>query len=442
MPSLVRCAVATLLAGLVSLSAPQLRAEPQRTDGSAVEEDPSWSLGVLGKQASLLQAQWHKTGEVIRLRPRLLRQGTNLPIVVPPRWLDERVDSCVTLAVLGTQNVSFLLLFDFEDGEKERAWPVASSAGLAQITRCGQQKGVLRGLVAKMRSRRGVVEFVVATSKRPPRSARDLIAGRDAGPSQASAQVGRRPESAPLANRIRDLRARIQRTSVQALRLNELPADSDGRGSAVIRLDEGCHRLHILAPENEQIPPDIDARLSTLSEGAEVEKDEEQSGDAGLSHCVGSDERIRLEFSGASPGTAVTVLHAEWSLPEGIPRAWGAIARAHLSRAIFRTEMSMIDQRPLFSRLGVRGETTLLVATEPGACYQIIVAPIRGDAERISLISGAPVHRRSAHGLSGKGTSLSFCSETDRVPLKIEAAGEGLAWILGVWQRTDGAQLP
>lgn len=410
---------------------------------SELPSPDSWSTGALGGQAKQLRERWDQLGQSYRTRPRLVERGESSRLILPPRLLDAAQDDCVTVAVLGTQNLSFLLVFDRNNPGAEAAWPVPSSAGLAQVTRCGPRKSVLRKLHLTMRSRRGILETVVLRSKRPPPLASEFLTGRDAGPSLPTPHIGPPPALAPLAERMKSRRRDAQIRGARAQQQSGVPADSSGRGGMLLHLSVGCHRLDLMAPQDLESPADIDARLFTLTTGTLIASDDEVSGQASIRHCVGRDERLRIEYTGAKPNTEVLLLHSEWDLPEGIPRAWGAVARARLSQTLWKESLPQLALRPTFSSMGVRGTTSFSIETDPLACYQVAVAPIRGEVETMSLQVGVASDRRTAQSLSpNMGTSLSFCARgAERVPLVQWATGSGLSWILGIWQiaETEGS---
>lgn len=427
-------------------------ADPSNLDGRIVREawiaeltsPASWSTGELGSQAKRLTERWDELGQSYRTRPRFVEQGESSLLILPPRLLNLTQDDCVTVAVLGTQNLSFMLVFDRSNPGAEAAWPVPSSAGLAQVTRCGRHKAALRQLQLKMRSRRGILESVVVRSKGPPPLASEVLSGRDAGPSLATPHIGPPPDLAPLADRVQHRRQDAAQHGARAQRQSGVPTDSTGRGGMLLHLSVGCHRLDFMAPQDALSPADVDAQLFNLATGALITSDEEPSGQASLRHCVGRDERLRIEVSGAKPNTELVLLHAEWDLPEGIPRAWGAIARARLSQAVWKEALPQLASRPTFSSMGVRGSTSFAIETDPHACYQVAVAPIRGEVETMRLEVGVASDRRTAQSrASGAGTTLSFCARgREQVPLVHWASGSGLSWILGIWQiaEEEGAQ--
>lgn len=399
-------------------------------------ENSSWDRGPLGSQAAKLQALYAKDGKALRLAPRLYEQTDASPVAIDPRLLDPSREDCLTVVALGSPNIAFLLLF--EDAESEparRAWPIPSAAGVAEVTRCGARKVLLQQLALKMRSRRGVVETLIVQSNLPPSPVAELLPGRNPGPSIPSPQVGRRPWLGPLRTRLAQSIRRTEEQGGRALPPSGLPADETGRGSTVIHLAAGCHRLQLLAESDPEAPPDLDARLYTLTRGEELAVDEEHSGQVLLEHCVGRPDRVHLDFSGARPRSEVTLLQSTWDLPSGIPVDWGPFSRARLARSLFDDGLPALDEGPHFASLGVRGATRAVFAVDPDGCYQAAIATIRGDAQslRLSALVGSDRFESSARpGLPG--TTVTFCAHgRDAAELEVIVMGSGLAWITGVW---------
>jgi hypothetical protein len=218
--------------------------------------------------------------------------------------------------------------------------------------------------------------------------------------------------------------------------------DVTGRGTAVLHLVEGCHRIFLMAESDPEAPPDLDASLYQLTSGEELTTDEEHSGQVTLSHCVGRAERVRLDFAGARPHGEVTVLQARWDIPEGLPISWGPHSRARLAQTVFGDDLPALPQPPVFAALGVRGLTTVRIETDPDACYVAVLSTIRGDATNMSLgvtIAGA-VHDASLDR-GAPGVTTSFCSRgNDQVSVDVQVLGTGLAWIMGMWPLSGEAQ--
>lgn len=427
---------------ILVLSTPALAQEPstspvQEFGLRGTEEPRVWNQGTLGAQASRLEAARASVGDVTRFRPRMLEQGRTQPIFVPQNMLEPRTPGCVTVSAISTTNVAFLLAFDEQEADPaRRAWPVPSAAGVAEITRCGARKPLLSSLVAKMRSRRGVLEVLLTVSEHPPASAIEALPERNAGAALTSPHVGKRPRLAPLQARVDRQLLRWRQAEVERVRRSVEDAGATGAKSVILHLEAGCHDVRVLGESDNDSPVDLDARLYSLVTDEVIDSDEEHSGQARVVHCVGRGARFRLDFSGARPGSEVTVLQGRWELPAGIPLNWGPHARSQLALSIFGDGFSPIERAPMSSSLGVRGVTSQRVQLDPTACYLVAVASIRGTVQHLAFgayVGGRPLQSKGA--LHGSGASLEFCTQgAGEVELETQATGSGLAWILGVWQ--------
>lgn len=421
------------------VSASALRAASANDSPSSRALSPEiptvWNVGALGKQAALLMKAYGRIGVVRRLPPELVAQDETFPLVLPQRLLDPSTPSCVTVSALSAPNISFLLLFRQSEEDPSRlAWPIPSAAGAAEVTRCGARKSLLKGLALKLRSRRGVVEFLVVHSENPPPQVSELLPSRNPGPSLPSPQVGRRPWLAPLKDRLALLIQSRRAEGAESVNESALTSDDAGRGSTVVHLPVGCHRLEILAESNPEAPPDVDGKLFTLAQGIQIASDEQHRGQVSLEHCVGRAERFRLDYSGAVPHSEVVLLHSSWAIPESFPPDWGSLARARLAQVAFGAGLRDYVAPPVFSSLGVRGTTHLTIPTDPAGCYIANVAPIRGEVTSMALGARAAAVTSEAHSLDGDGVSLAFCARgQETVFLETQALGVGVAWILGVW---------
>lgn len=437
----VRC-LAVLVALLLLPSLASAGTERSSDEGGPAGETPksreaTWNQGPLGRQAKRLQDLYADLGSVERHRPRLLDQTDAFPIVLDPRQLNPASEDCLTVTVLGSPNLSFLMLFQDElESPARRAWPIPSAAGAAEVTRCGARKSLLEGLSVKLRSRRGVLEFLVLRSQQPPPPVGELLAGRNPGANLPSPQVGRRPWLAPLEQRLEEAIRHGHENGAEIVGPSGVKADVTGRGSSVLHLTEGCHRIFLLAESDPEAPPDLDARLYRLTQGEELTTDEEHSGQVTLTHCVGRADRVRLDFSGATPHGEVTVLQARWPIPEGLPVSWGPHSRARLAQTVFRDDLPQLPDPPVFAALGVRGVTTVRVETDPDACYVAVLSTIKGDATNMALAVavGGTLHDATLDR-DEPGVTTSFCAKgSDQVTMDVQVLGSGLAWIVGIWQ--------
>lgn len=400
-------------------------------DGSVHDE------GALARDVAILQRAWSTEAEVGRLEPRLLERGDKRPVFLPSPALDEKTESCATVAVVGARNISFVLLFGVEDSSAgRRAWPVPSSAGVAEVTRCGARKSLLENLVVQMRSPRGLLEYLVVVSKDPPTPVAEVVPGRDPGPSLPSPSVGPRPLLPPLAERVTRLEASARREGARSVRNTSVGADRSGRGDLALTLEVGCHRLDVLGQPGNDGEVDVDAELRTLSGDEALVGDGSENGQATLEWCVGAATRARLVFGGAAAEREVGVVHASFELPDALPAEWGPVARGRLAMALGPRLRSALASPPVYTSLGVQGATLLPVSVEPGACYVVAASSIRGALANLALgVESGAMRRENNAASSWQGTALSFCNDDgDVATVEVQATGTGLAWLLGAWQ--------
>lgn len=398
------------------------------------------ALGDLEGDARRLRGVWEKQGQVTQLRPDLLERGGVRPITLPASLLAPSA-GCTSVAVLGTPSTNFLLRLPSLPSAEDAVslMPESSVAGAAQVTRCGPAKLTLAGLAVEMRSPRGVLEIVVVASPRPAPLLHRVLPERDPGPLAPFVSSGPPPSSAPLAARARRIEERARREHARELTRTSLQSDAAGSGETLLRLGPGCHRLDVLgvpAPPRSLRPVDIDAELSAVDRSAEPVSDMTENADASLLSCVGDPVPMRLRFAGSLPGTPVALLHARWDLPESVPIAWGPIARARMTAALGVQHGRTLRSAPVYTSLGVAGVTALPFQVDPGSCYIVAVAALRGTSMGLGVTASFANEYAQNHGGSGgSGTQVAFCAAVDEPALlEVEARGVGLVWLLAAWQ--------
>jgi hypothetical protein len=369
-----------------------------------------------------------------------LERGGIRPITLPASLL-EPSGGCTSVAVLGTPSTNFLLRLPSlpSTGDTLSLTPEASVAGAAQVTRCGPAKLTLAGLAVEMRSPRGVLEVVVSASAEPPALLYRVLPERDPGPLAPFVSSGPPPSSAPLTARARRIEDRVRREHALELTRSSLQSDASGAGETLLRLAPGCHRLDVLgvpAPASSIRPVDIDAELSAVDRSSEPISDMSENADASLSSCVGEAAPMRLRFAGSLPNTPVALLHARWDLPANVPNGWGPIARARMTAALGIQHVHTLRSAPVYTSLGVTGVTALPFQVEPGSCYIVGVAALRGTALGLGVTASfANDYAQNHGGSTGGGTHVAFCAPVDEPALlEVEARGIGLVWLLAAWQ--------
>ena len=220
------------------------------------------------------------------------------------------------------------------------------------------------------------------------------------------------------------------------MRAHSFTAEQDGSGRELVRLEEGCHRIEIMAELGGSQPIDLDAELRETTSERLVGRDRSDAPDARLELCAGSSMGVDLVFAGAPGAVEVLFLDSLYPLPKGAPAIWGARARAALSAALWRRKLPPIDDPPIEQRLGVAGMTSIPVSIEPGSCYVAAVGTIRGDPRSVTLT--ARVDTRIAFDSNAglvDGSAVAFCSGgSEQARIETEVRGSAVAWVLDVWR--------
>jgi len=392
----------------------------------------------LGSDVRTLTAARSALSQVVRLKPRLLERGERLALPIPPELLNPKDGSCTTLSLLGVVGVHFVVRFSATDpGAPSTAFPEASTAGASEITRCGTAKPALSGAYLEMRSPRGVIEILVSNSSSVLPRLTEVLPGRDPGSELALGDPGPRPAQPPLAARLSRLTTRAAREGAQGFELFQWRAGAEGSGAESLNLGRGCHQLSLLSPVTPVASPavDLDAELIDGESGTRLAIDRAEDADAALSVCLGTPARVELRYVGAAPNASLSVTHARWDLPAGVPSSWGHEAQARLARLAQNAHLKLLTA-PVYSSLGVQGRTELPLEVEPGACYSALLVPLRGSVRSLSLSVRVQVPGEVPRGSADiDGSVVSFCTHgAPLATLEVDAQGAGLAWLLSVWQ--------
>jgi hypothetical protein len=398
-----------------------------------------WPAGAhadLGRDVDALTLAWSAFGHVTRLEPRLLERGDVLPLVLPVDLLDPKSSSCLTLAVLGTKNLQFLLDPGRHGAEPPADWPEGSLAGALELTRCGAAKPSFASLALEMRSPRGVLEFVLVSSEHRPPALTLILPQRDPGPVAQIPSSGPRPIVAPLAVRQRALEERAAREQALELTTLDLTAGPMGMGVALVTLPPGCSKFDLLGEESERRATDVDLEVTEVEHNQVLATDHGESSDGDALVCVATATPVAVRFGGVAPGAKLSLVRARWDLDPSLPARWPGDARARMS-GILRAERRALDGAPLVDEaLGVQGDTLSSLAVEPGACYLALAVALHGEVAALSLAAQtAQKISQSRVDPDVPGAGVSFCAGAEhRVLLEIDARGLGLTWMSAVWQ--------
>ncbi|HEX3774103.1 MAG TPA: hypothetical protein VHV51_06530 [Polyangiaceae bacterium] len=378
-------------------------------------------------------------GRVVQLKPRLLERGERLPLAIPPELLNPKEASCTTVSVLGVEGLHFVVRFsEFDPGAPSTAFPESSAVGAIEITRCGAGKPFLGDISLELRSPRGVIETLVSNAPAGVPPLTETLPNRDPGMELALGDPGPRPALGPVSERVQQIEARAHRDGATSFIRAQARAGEDGSGAAVLPLLAGCHELTLLdqtptAPGAS--PGDLDLELVDSDSGAALAVDRAEDPDASGVICLGTPRSIELRFIGAAPNAHLVLTHARWDLPAGVPTDLGPEARARLA-GLARAAHFSPRHSPLYQSIGVQGTTELPFEIEPNACYTVLLGPLRGEVQSLSLSALAHASGQAARGAADtNGSAVSFCARGARVAtLEVDGRGTNLAWFLAVWE--------
>jgi hypothetical protein len=394
----------------------------------------------LGNDLERLALAWTAFGKVHKLKSRFVERGDVLPLLFPPELVTENPTGCLTVAVLGTTSIQFIVDPGGPlTGRGVLDLPESSLAGALELTRCGAQKASLANVLVEMRSPRGLLEVLAVGSPKPPPPLTQILPHRDPGPIAPPGGSGPRPTVAPLALRVQAVEQRAARSGALELTNEQLTASGIGTGIELVPLGRGCHQFELLAGERtrgDRRSVDLDIEISTADGGRVLATDKSESNDARALVCVGEPLPVSVRFAGAPPGTPVTLLRARWDLAPGLPERWPAEARAAMSAVLREQALGLGGARLVDEALGVQGSTAMPVEVEPGACYLAVVVELRGAAQTLSLAAKAGAEEaQSRSPLDAPGTALSFCvGGAANALVEVEARGLSLVWMSALWQ--------
>jgi hypothetical protein len=394
----------------------------------------------LGADAEELARRWAATGQkTLRLAPIFLEHGRPRAVRVPEAALDNKGAGCTTIAFLTGRSTDFVVRIDplaspkhhGAGGHLER-----SIAGAVLLSQCGAARDAFLRLAIELRVARSAVETVVAVGDGPAMPIAEALPQRASGPIAPLADPGPRSPLEPLAARARHAEQRVKNTGPSSTHTQVFSAEPDGTGREVVRLEEGCHRIELFAELLGKSPIDLDAELREGASERLMARDRSDASDVRLDFCAGSTTAADLLFAGAPGPVPVLLMDSLYALPKGVPTMWGARARGGLAGALWRRKMPPVDVDPIEQRLGVAGLTSMAISIEPGNCYTMAIAAIRGDPRSLTL--SARVDTRVTFDSSAgvlDGSALAFCSSgSEKAYVEVEVRGSAVAWVFVVWQ--------
>lgn len=397
--------------------------------------------GPVGADLERARTAWTESGDLHALPPRLVVRGDAQALHLPPAAVDPTTPGCATLLALAKPTAVFSLAFTELAPDLRRDFPLASSLGLVEVSRCGARKAALAGLVVEAGSPRVVLSLLVQVGEAPAPSVARLLPRRQAGSPASAPDLGPRPELGPLPERLmakHQARALARPSEIVDA---ELETDDFGHASHALTLSAGCHTLDVLDASSEAGLTDIDARLMDLG-GSTWALDASVAPDAALALCLGEPKRLLLHVRGGGAREALAFLRASWPLPDGMPVEWGPTVRGRLAEALQNVPAGVELGRPVLASLGVQGATRLTTVVEPGRCYVAAVAATGRPPERLGLAGQAGgAASQSRQRADRTSTAITLCATGPRLSLDVDSIGAGASWLLSVWE-LPGETLP
>lgn len=387
----------------------------------------------LHADAEALAESWRASGLFAERRvPSFLEAGRHRLLSLDPADVSNGAEGCTTVTVLATRSLDFSVFTGPADRRGQR-----SLGGVATIVRCGATREDLSRVSVAMRSPRGAIEVVVARGPGAAPPPETTLVERSVDAPKTPVDPGRPRGSEPLAVRAARVEGRVRDDGATSVHTMAQVASDEGTATLTLRLADGCHRIEVVGDLGAHgRVPDLDAELRDTASGAMLARDRSESADARVDVCVGEATRVLLSVSGAAIRGRLAILDARWTIPAGIPESLGARVRATFAAGHRRRRAPSVREAAFSSSFGAAGLTQVPVEVEPGACYLISVASVRGEARSLSVstdIGGRPL--RDDGGPARDGGTLSFCSgERDHQVIRVDARGQSLVWMLSTWK--------
>lgn len=404
-------------------------AEPERAHGAG-----AMYAGEVGRELSHVEASWRSHGQVSVLAPRLVVRGASTELALPPAATDPRSSACATLLVLSSPNSVVSLTFGRSEPEARRDFPLTSTLGAVELTRCGARKAGLTSLVLEASSPRAVVSFLLVVGQAPTSSALTLLPNRQPGGHAPAPELGPRPRLGPVGPRLASKRRARASTGPGELVDGRLNADETGSIRHDLWLGAGCHVIDVLDAGADAGLADLDARLVD-ADAATWALDAGVAPEASLSTCVGEPRVLTLEVRGSAPNGELAFLRTSWPLPDGLPVEWGPRVRGRLAEALQKAPRTALGDLPIATALGVQGTTRVAVSVRPADCYVVAAAALDREPERLGLAVRAGGMISQSRARPGRASAaVTVCASGPELLVDVRSVGADAGFIVGVWE--------
>lgn len=402
--------------------------------GAALWAAAPVARATLAEDVERLHDAWRAGARVEQLAPRLSSRGETLPLPLPLWAAEPSSEGCVSVAVLASPRVSFVLQAGNGTGVDVRS----SEVGWVQLHRCGARRLDLLRVLVEMRSPRGILQVLVGEAPAALPEVSSVLAHRDPGPKSPGGEAGPAPIPPPLEVRALAWEAQAKRDGASQIERQLVKPAGVQVPTARLSLGDGCHRISALGlqPSQRDAPRDLDLFLRGEALYDLRREDQSENSDAEISLCLADPVPVRIGVLGLGTADPALLQHARFPMPTGLPEHWGPLVRARLAEAFFRRHSLGPPREPVYEALGVAGRTMLPLELERRTCYTAGSSVFSGSAKAL-LLEATPPDRDTALDSTSDAEAVivAFCTgEAPAARLRVEAVGSSVAWLAAVWR--------
>lgn len=377
---------------------------------------------------------------VYHLGPRVLEQGEELPLLLPPKFVSTpgaptATGDCAHVIMIGAQSVHFSCEMADIDPD-ERPSSLSSRAGFIELVRCGESRVQLANVTVTMLSGRGPIEAIAFSTPRAESVVGTVLPNRAVGAEAPERTLTRQPELPRLGSWLRTREARAQLQGATRSERRVLPDQDKQLGETLVGFDPGCHELQLLADVDWETIEDTAGGMELVwDDDDEIASHEPlHTRSPTLRICTSRPRTGRLRFPALPPSISGVLSRARYDWPGGIPSHWTASVRARVAEALLQRQVKSLVAAPVRSWMGGGTSLELKVPVSPHACYVAVVAATTPVAGNIGLDVTSGLRVAADSSLDDSAVSAAFCQDAhDSVTLNIDARDSGTTWILGLW---------
>jgi hypothetical protein len=374
------------------------------------------------------------------LGPRILEQGEELPLLVPPKVLTDPANLCTHLVVIGAQSIHFNCEMATAAGDDAKDGSLASRAGLVELSRCGAERADLSDLVVTMASLRGTIEVIAVSTSAGDKLTPTVLPNRNVGSETSERNVRRASELPHLEPWVQRLESKAALQGATRTERRVLPIEDKVLGETLLGFDPGCHETRLLLDVDWgylDIPDDT-TELTWEDNDSVAARGTLHNRSPALFACTAVPRVAKLHFPALPHSVAGALFRAHYRWPGGVPAHWALPVRNRIAQALTQRQMTALKSAPTRSWMGGATEVTLSVPVMRRNCYVAIVAAVDEVAGDIFMSVSSSIRGVADSSMDGAVASAAFCQfENETVTISIDARESNATWIAGLWNVTE-----